>query len=119
MANDYRHTIACVAGIVLLLVAGQAHTQDLRRINYGTTTSSAHLPVWVAKDAGLFSKAGLNVEPVQIRGFALITMAIISGNLQFSGGRSRVCSCRAHRGRRCNAARLSCRFGPGLFDYPA
>jgi ABC-type nitrate/sulfonate/bicarbonate transport system substrate-binding protein len=85
MANDYRNTIACVAGIVLLLVASQAHTQDLRRINYGTTTSSAHLPVWVAKDAGLFSKAGLNVEPVQIRGGALITMAIISGNLQFSG----------------------------------
>jgi ABC-type nitrate/sulfonate/bicarbonate transport system substrate-binding protein len=59
--------------------------QELRRINYGTTTSSAHLPVWVAKDAGLFSKAGLNVEPVQIRGGALITMAIISGSLQFSG----------------------------------
>jgi ABC-type nitrate/sulfonate/bicarbonate transport system substrate-binding protein len=68
MASDYRHTIACVAGIALLLVASQAHTQDLRRINYGTTTSSAHLPVWVAKDAGLFSKASLNVEPVQIRG---------------------------------------------------
>src|SRR5262245_56974572 len=85
MSNDHRNTIACVAGIVLLLVAGQAHTQDLRRINYGTTTSSAHLPVWVAKDAGLFSKAGLNLEPVQIRGGALITMAIIGGSLQFSG----------------------------------
>src|SRR5262245_3389095 len=85
MANDYRHTIACVAGLALLFVAGQAHAQGLRRINYGTTTSSAHLPVWVAKDAGLFSKAGLNVEPVQIRGGALITMAIIGGSLQFSG----------------------------------
>jgi NitT/TauT family transport system substrate-binding protein len=85
MANDYRRTIACVAGIVLLLLAVQAHAQELRRINYGTTTSSAHLPVWVAKDSGLFSKAGLNVEPVQIRGGALITMAIIGGSLQFSG----------------------------------
>jgi NitT/TauT family transport system substrate-binding protein len=83
MANDYRRT--CVAGIVLLLLAVQAHPQELRRINYGTTTSSAHLPVWVAKDSGLFSKAGLNVEPVQIRGGALITMAIIGGSLQFSG----------------------------------
>ena len=85
MANDYRRSIACVAGIALLLLAGQAHAQELRRINYGTTTSSAHLPVWVAKDAGLFAKAGLNVEPVQIRGGALITMAIVSGSLQFSG----------------------------------
>jgi NitT/TauT family transport system substrate-binding protein len=33
----------------------------------------------------LFAKAGLNVEPIQIRGGALITMAIISGTLQFSG----------------------------------
>lgn len=62
-----------------------APAQELRRIHYGTTTSSSHLPIWVAKDAGLFSKAGLNVEPVHIRGGALITMAIISGNLQFSG----------------------------------
>ena len=85
MTNDYRHTIACVAGVVLLLLIGQAHAQELRRINYGTTTSSAHLPVWVAKDAGLFSKARLNVEPVQIRGGALITMAIISGNLSSPG----------------------------------
>ena len=39
----------------------------------------------MAKDAGLFAKFGLNVEPVQIRGGALITMGIMSGQLQFSG----------------------------------
>ena len=39
----------------------------------------------VAKDAGLFEKAGLNVEPVQIRGGSLSTLAIITGNLPFSG----------------------------------
>ena len=59
--------------------------QGLRRIHYGTTASVSHLPVWVAKDAGLFAKKGLNVEPVQIRGGALITMGIMSGQLQFSG----------------------------------
>lgn len=68
-----------------VLTEAPLFAQELRRINYGTTTSSAHLPVWVAKDAGLFAKAGLNVEPVQIRGGALITMAIVSGSLQFSG----------------------------------
>src|SRR5437870_7115703 len=68
-----------------LLAGTRLEAQDLRRIHYGTTTSSAHLPVWVAKDAGLFAKNGLNVEPVQIRGGALITMAIMSGQLQFSG----------------------------------
>ncbi len=78
-----------ISTVILCFMAFRAEAplfaQELRRINYGTTTSSAHLPVWVAKDAGLFSQAGLNVEPVQIRGGALITMAIISGNLQFSG----------------------------------
>jgi ABC-type nitrate/sulfonate/bicarbonate transport system substrate-binding protein len=76
---------AVILCCVTLLADALLFAQELRRINYGTTTSSAHLPVWVAKDAGLFAKSGLNVEPVQIRGGALITMAIISGNLQFSG----------------------------------
>jgi ABC-type nitrate/sulfonate/bicarbonate transport system substrate-binding protein len=65
--------------------ASAARAQALRKIHYGTTTSTAHLPLWVAKDAGLFAKSGLNVEPVNIRGGALITMAIMSGQLQFSG----------------------------------
>jgi ABC-type nitrate/sulfonate/bicarbonate transport system substrate-binding protein len=62
-----------------------ACAQELRRIHYGTTASPANLPIWTAKDAGLFDKKGLNVEPVQIRGGALITMGIMSGQLQFSG----------------------------------
>jgi NitT/TauT family transport system substrate-binding protein len=72
-------TVLCVSYFSL------AHAQELRRIHYGTTSSTAHLPVWVAKDAGYFSKNGLNVEPVNIRGGALITMGIMSGQLQFSG----------------------------------
>src|SRR5215468_82736 len=78
---------------LLLLVAAlcafwlpsqQAQTQELRRILYGTTASPSQLPVWVAKDAGYFEKQGLDVEPVQIRGGSLITVAILTGNLQFS-----------------------------------
>ena len=62
-----------------------ARTEELRRILYGTTASPSHLPIWVAKDAGFFEKDGLNVEPVQIRGGSLITLAIITGDLPFSG----------------------------------
>jgi NitT/TauT family transport system substrate-binding protein len=71
--------------LVLLALCQVALAQELRRIHYGTTTSTAHLPIWVAKDAGFFARNGLNVEPVQIRGGALITMGIMSGQLQFSG----------------------------------
>jgi ABC-type nitrate/sulfonate/bicarbonate transport system substrate-binding protein len=70
---------------VLSVLYDPAAAQELRRIHYGTTTSTAHLPIWAAKDAGFFAKNGLNVEPVQIRGGALITMGIMSGQLQFSG----------------------------------
>jgi NitT/TauT family transport system substrate-binding protein len=79
--------LGVLIGLTVLLLSGPeaAPAQDLRRIYYGTTTSSAHLPVWVAKDAGFFTKAGLNVEPIHIRGGALITMGIMSGQLEFSG----------------------------------
>ena len=69
----------------LLLSHLSAYAQELRRILYGTSTSISHLPVWVAKDAGLFAKNGLNIEPVQIRGGALSTMAIMSGQAVLSG----------------------------------
>jgi NitT/TauT family transport system substrate-binding protein len=69
----------------LSFLAGAARGQELRRIHYGTTASVSHLPIWVSKDAGFFAKNGLNVEPVHIRGGALITMGIMSGQLQFSG----------------------------------
>jgi len=74
-----------LVSLILLLVPRPVTAQELKRILYGTSTSISHLPVWVSKDAGYFPKNGLNVEPVQIRGGALITMAIMSGQLQFSG----------------------------------
>ena len=74
-----------LVSLILLLVPRPVTAQELKRILYGTSTSISHLPVWVSKDAGYFAKNGLNVEPVQIRGGALITMAIMSGQLQFSG----------------------------------
>lgn len=66
---------------------------------YGTSASPAHLPVWVAKDAGYFEKYGFDVEPVQIRGGSLITLAIITGDLPFSGvGAESVVAARAAGG---------------------
>ena len=84
---------------LLLLTPLFAHAQELRRILYGTTASPAHLPIWVAKDAGLFEKAGMNVEPVQVRGGSLIALAIITGELPFSGvGAESVVAARAAGG---------------------
>ena len=91
--------------IVLIAVPGlfapsyQASGQDLRRIMYGTTASPSNLPLWVAKDAGYFDKYRFNVEPVQVRGGSLITLAIITGDLPFSGvGAESVIAARAAGG---------------------
>ena len=80
-----RRRCCVLVHLILLLSPFFAHAQELRRILYGTTASPSNLPIWVAKDAGLFEKAGMNVEPVQIRGGSLITLAIITGDLPFSG----------------------------------
>jgi NitT/TauT family transport system substrate-binding protein len=93
-----------VAGLLIFLAASfsaipQSEGADLRRIAYGTSASPSHLPIWVAKDAGFFEKHGLSVDPVQIRGGSLITMAIITGNLPFSGaGAESVIAARAAGG---------------------
>ena len=92
-------SLPCVIFVALLLVVPIARAEELRRILYGTTASPSHLPVWVAKEAGYFEKNGLNVEPVQIRGGSLITLAIITGNLPFSGaGAESVVAARASGG---------------------
>ena len=77
--------IYAAAGLcVAALLHSPADGQEPRRIMYGTTASPSNLPIWVAKDAGYFDKYRFNVEPVQIRGGSLITLAIITGDLPFS-----------------------------------
>jgi ABC-type nitrate/sulfonate/bicarbonate transport system substrate-binding protein len=83
--------ISLIAGSLFLIFVwlttnlSLAQAQELRRILYGVSTSISHLPVWVGNDAGLFAKNGLNIEPVQIRGGAVSTMAIMSGQSVLSG----------------------------------
>jgi ABC-type nitrate/sulfonate/bicarbonate transport system substrate-binding protein len=63
-----------------------AFAQDTQRLRYGATNSIMNLPVWVAQDARLFSKHGLtNVEVIFIQSGTLITMGVVSGELNFSG----------------------------------
>jgi ABC-type nitrate/sulfonate/bicarbonate transport system substrate-binding protein len=75
----------CLITLALLANFSYAQAEELRRILYGVSTSFSHLPVWVAQDTGLFAKNGLNIEPVQIRGGAVSTMAIMSGQAVLAG----------------------------------
>ncbi|HYY23956.1 MAG TPA: hypothetical protein VE689_00615, partial [Candidatus Udaeobacter sp.] len=64
----------------LIVGTPRVDAQELKRILYGTSASPAHLPIWVARDAGLFAQRGLDIEPVQIRGGSLIALAIITND---------------------------------------
>jgi NitT/TauT family transport system substrate-binding protein len=97
--NVLTATFFSFAFFLLLLTLLPVQGQELRRIHYGTSASPSNLPIWVAKDAGLFEKHGINLEPVQIRGGSLVTLAIITGNLAFSGaGAESVVAARASGG---------------------
>ena len=106
LMSRFKSAILVAVCGALLLLSQQTFAQELKRIYYGTSASPAHLPVWVARDAGLFARHGLNVEPVQVRGGSLITLAIITGDLPFSGvGAESVVAARAAGG---DVAMLAC-----------
>jgi len=75
-------TIIC---FVVGLSSDSLFAQEPKQLRYGTTISTVNLPVWVAKESRLFAKHGIDPEVIMIQAGALTTLAIISGELQFSG----------------------------------
>jgi NitT/TauT family transport system substrate-binding protein len=72
------------AVILLLLLAEQSSSQDkpLKKVYYGVSTLSPNLWIpWLAKDAKLFEKNGLDVETVLLRGSGQTSQAMVAGSL--------------------------------------
>jgi NitT/TauT family transport system substrate-binding protein len=70
--------------ILPLLLAAQSSAQDkpLKKIYYGVSTLSPNLWIpWLAKEAKLFEKNGLDVETVLLRGSGQTSQAMVSGSL--------------------------------------
>ena len=63
--------------------AGSVASAQLVRIAVGTA-SVASLPTWVAKEAGYFSKEGLNPELIYIRGGPQTLSALLGGDVHFA-----------------------------------
>src|SRR5215813_10135769 len=77
--------VRLLVSLAAVLVAQPASSQETKRIRFAVTNPPHFLPIWLAKDTGIFSKHGLDVEVIFMRGGALITMGILSGELQLSG----------------------------------
>ena len=69
--------------IALLVVAqGQAQDKPLRKITWAMTSVSASMWIpWIAKDARIYEKNGLDVEIVLLRGSGQSSQALLGGSL--------------------------------------
>ena len=66
------------------IFGGNACAQAPAKLNAGyASISSAHLPIWIAKDAGLFAKNGLDPQVIMLTGNAPI-MALVAGDTPIS-----------------------------------
>ena len=80
-----RHSGLLLSGLLLAVLSDRAAAQEHERIKFAVTSPPHFLPIWLAKDAGLFKKHGIDVEVIYMRGGSLITMGILNGDLQISG----------------------------------
>ena len=87
-ANEERLRCACVVAvsfICLLFCSGSnsfAQDKALRKINWGMTALSAAMWIpWLAKEARIYEKNGLDVDIVLLRGSGQSSQALLGGSL--------------------------------------
>jgi NitT/TauT family transport system substrate-binding protein len=84
------HRLTCwiplLIAIFTIFVANLASAQQLETLNasYASVTGS-RIPLWIAKDAGLFEKYGLNVNLVVIAAGTAAIGALASGDVEVLG----------------------------------
>ena len=65
----------------LIIYSTVANAQDLKKIKIGYPAISYNqIHIWVAKDAGLFRKNGLDAEIIFFRGGQMATQALVAGD---------------------------------------
>ena len=80
MKKIFRATL--IAVLHLLLLAPGASAQLTRLSVAYTGLGPTHLPVWIAKETGIFTRNGLDVQIIRAQA-ATATMSLISGELGF------------------------------------
>ena len=76
-----KHFAGIILNVVLLAVSSQSARAQLTKLNVGYSAISGDaLPAWLAKDAGIFEKNGLDVQPVFFTGGTTAIMALVSAD---------------------------------------
>ena len=74
--------LSLILSVLVLAAQGSAQDRPLKKIYWGVSTLSPNLWIpWLAKDAKIFEKNGLDVEPVLLRGSGQTSQAMVSGSL--------------------------------------
>lgn len=74
--------VRTVCGLVLAVWMVAPASAQLTRLNVGYSAISAdQLPSWVAKEAGIFEKNGLNVDLIFFTGGSTSILALVSGDV--------------------------------------
>lgn len=70
-----------LVSVLSLLLAGAGEAQEAKKIKIGYPAISYNqIHIWVAKDAGLFRKHGLDAEIIFFRGGQMATQALVAGD---------------------------------------
>ena len=78
----FRSFIVTSVILALVLLLSSSLPAQLTRVNVGYSTISAdQLPGWVAKDAGIFERNGLNVDLIFFTGGSTAILALVSGDV--------------------------------------
>jgi NitT/TauT family transport system substrate-binding protein len=73
--------LASLVVLITILASSGARAQELKKIRIGyPSLSFRQSNVWVAREAGLFKKYGLEVEPIFLRGGQMATQALVGGD---------------------------------------
>ena len=86
-AKSWRAFVSWVLVIVWIIVSAQkvsAQQLDILNVSYASVTGS-RIPLWIAKDAGLFEKNGLYVNLVVIAAGTAAIGALASGDVEILG----------------------------------
>ena len=75
-------SVMLIASLIGLPLFAQAQDKPLKKISWGVTSLSASnwIP-WIAKDAKIYEKNGLDVELILVKGSGQTSTAILGGSL--------------------------------------
>jgi len=78
--------VAClIVAVVSILPLSSARAVENVRLAYISDSPGSSAPYWIAKEAGLYKKYGLDVELIFINGSTRGIQSLIAGDIDFTG----------------------------------